>query len=147
MLCELISKHHPALSIHPADSSACFSRIYSRYALNVGAYIVLCRTHLSFDGPSSVQPSIFSFISERKKRKRDKEKPSALIEEPEFDIYEEDPEEFTIRETRPKPASQPRPLIRKIDETGYQLPSLDFLKDVDDVPGPTKKSSCRLRQP
>ena len=139
MLVELISKTS-SRSFDPSGGliGMLLSDIFEGMLSIVGAYI-FCVALISVSMVLISPASIFSFISERKKGREIKEKPSALIEEPEFDIYEEDPEEFTIRETRPKPASQPRPLIRKIDETGYQLPSLDFLKDVDDVPGPTKE--------
>ena len=108
MLIELISKTS-SRSFDPSGGliGMLLSDIFQGMLSIVGAYI-FCVALISVSMVLISPASLFSFIIERKKGREIKETPSALIEEPEFDIDEEDPEEFTIRETRPKPTAQPR---------------------------------------
>jgi S-DNA-T family DNA segregation ATPase FtsK/SpoIIIE len=82
-------------------------------------------------------------LTDRKKTEKKKAEP----EEEEYDEYDEQepeayetpPVEFTIRENKPAGLTNPRALPRRVDESGYQLPSIDFLKDPDEVSGPSKE--------
>ncbi len=104
----------------------------------VGAYI-FCVALISVSLILLSPVSLFSFIADRKYEKKIKEEPIEEPEEPEMEIYDEEPAEFTIREPLPRPAAVQRPAIRKTDETGYILPHIEFLKDPEDVEGPTKE--------
>ncbi|MGO9378527.1 MAG: DNA translocase FtsK [Dissulfurispiraceae bacterium] len=139
MLVELISETS-SRAFYPSGGfvGIMLSDIFQGMLSIVGAYI-FCVALISVSMVLISPASIFSFITDRKKGREIREQPDSQIDEPEFDISEEDQEEFMIRETRPRPTAQLHHAIRKTDETGYQLPSLDFLKVSDDVPGPTKE--------
>ena len=139
MLVELISQ----TTAHSSDTSGglvgqILVDIFEGLLSIVGAYI-FCVALISVSLILVSPLSLFSFISEKKSGKKTKKELLAEYEEPEPDIYENEPVEFTIRETIPKTPVPQRPAIRKTDEAGYQLPHLEFLKDSDDVPGPSKE--------
>jgi len=139
MLVELISQ----TSSHALDPSGglvgvLLSEIFRGMLSIVGAYI-FCVALISVSIVLLSPVSLYTFISDRKKGRVVQEpQPAPPVEEPEPDMLEDDPHEFTIREMKPRPVTQPRPVVRQSDESGYRLPSIDFLKDADDVEGPTK---------
>ncbi|HMK61936.1 MAG TPA: DNA translocase FtsK [Dissulfurispiraceae bacterium] len=138
MLMDLISKTS-SHSFDPAGGliGVLLAEIFRGMFSIVGAYI-FCAALIAVSIVLLSPVSLYSFIDQLKKKRVVKEPPPEPAEEVEPDFYEDDPQEFTIREMRPKPVMQTRPVVRKSDESGYQLPSVDFLKDADDVEGPTK---------
>ena len=139
MLVELISQT-TSRSFDPSGGliGLLLFNIFEGLLSMVGAYIfcvALVAVALILISPVS----IFSFIVERNKEKKAEERHVVEHDEPELYFEEERPEEFTIRETKTRTVIPLRPVIRKADETGYQLPPLEFLKDPDEFPGPTKE--------
>lgn len=139
MLVELISE----TSSHAFEPSGgliglMLADIFQGMLSIVGAYI-FCVALVSVSMVLISPASMFSFILKRRTVSDIRDRSALQIEDPGFDIPDEEPEEFTIREIRPKLALPHSPLIRKADETGYRLPSIDLLKEADDVPGPTKE--------
>ncbi len=140
MLTELISETAAqGFSLSGGLIGMVLANIFQGLLSIVGAYI-LCVALISVALILVSPVSIFSFIAERKKEKKPevlRAEPMPEVIEPEFEI--EEPQELMIRETRPRPVISQPPVIRKTDETGYQLPPLDFLKEPENVPGPTKE--------
>ncbi|HTZ18860.1 MAG TPA: DNA translocase FtsK 4TM domain-containing protein, partial [Dissulfurispiraceae bacterium] len=139
MLVELISETAPrTFEISGGMIGLLLSDLLQELLSVVGAYI-FCIALISVSIILLSPVSLFSFIAERKSGKKKKEEPAEEIEEPEPEFSNEEPQEFTIREPLPRPVPAPRPVTRKTDEAGYRLPHIDFLKDADEVSGPTKE--------
>jgi DNA segregation ATPase FtsK/SpoIIIE, S-DNA-T family len=141
MLAELISQS-TSRSLDPAGGLAgwVLADIFIGLVSFTGAYIG-CVALLSVSLILIIPWSVFTRLAERKKAPRPKkeEDDEDNAEERKPGMFEEEPAEFTIR--RPKPAVLPVAKIasERKDETGYLLPSIDFLKDPEDVPGPAKE--------
>ena len=139
MLAELISETTPrSLEISGGMTGLLLSGLFQDLLSIVGAYI-LCVAMISVSLILLSPVSLFSFIAERKSEKRKIEVPVEETEEPEPELFDPGPPEFTIREPMPRPAPAPKPVTRKTDEAGYRLPHLDFLKDAGEISGPTKE--------
>jgi DNA segregation ATPase FtsK/SpoIIIE, S-DNA-T family len=105
-----------------------------------GAYIC-CVALLSVSLILITPWSVLAKLTEKKKSARTKKKREEEDEadESDFQTYEEEPVEFTIREPQPFKTFAARATQRRMDESGYQLPPIDFLKDPEEVPTPTKE--------
>jgi DNA segregation ATPase FtsK/SpoIIIE, S-DNA-T family len=139
MLVELISQTTPrAFETSGGLIGLLLSDLFQGLLSVVGAYI-FCVALISVSLILVSPVSVFSFVAERKFGKKAKKILPQEPEESEMEMFDEVPAEFTIREPIPRPVIAQRPAIRKTDEAGYRLPHLDFLKDPDEVAGPTKE--------
>jgi S-DNA-T family DNA segregation ATPase FtsK/SpoIIIE len=140
MLAELISQS-TSRSLDPSGGlvGQVLADVFVGLLSITGAYIS-CVALLSVSLILIIPGSVLSMLTERKKSSKVKKEPDEEADEDtDFGIYEEQPVEFTIRESRPANILTARATPRRTDESGYQLPPLDFLKDPEEVPGPTKE--------
>jgi|WetSurMetagenome_2_1015567.scaffolds.fasta_scaffold00736_12 DNA segregation ATPase FtsK/SpoIIIE, S-DNA-T family len=148
MLAELISQS-TSRSLDPSGGLAgqVLTDIASGFLSVAGAYIC-CVALLSVSFILVVPWSVFSMLAERGRGLKLKKKGSGKDEdeegdeaedEPVFEIRREAPVEFTMPKPKPANLFAPRTVPERKDDTGYRLPPLDFLRDVEPVPVPTKE--------
>ncbi len=141
MMAELISQS-TARSLDPSGglSGQLLADLLVGLLSITGAYIS-CVALLSVSLILIIPGSVLTMLTDRKKTSKTKKERDEEDEddEPVFESYPEEPVEFTIREPKPAGTLTSRPAPRRIDESGYQLPPLDFLKDPEEVPAPTKE--------
>jgi DNA segregation ATPase FtsK/SpoIIIE, S-DNA-T family len=140
MLAELISQS-TSRSLDPSGGlmGQVLADIFVGLVSLTGAYIG-CVALLSVSLILLIPWSVFTRLAERKKSpgKKKEEDDEEIGEEPGPEIFMEEPSEFTIR--KPKTAAVPvRILPERRDESGYRLPSVDFLNEPENVPGPAKE--------
>lgn len=138
MLLQLLSGS-VALPVDPAGGFAglLLADFFGRLLSQPGAYILgVAFAVIAFILLSPV--SIFSFLRKREQQ----EKHTHAEPPPEMPLDREENEEVLIETHRAEKArtvSRPAPVPRPGNDSGYIIPSLDFLKEAERVPGPGKE--------
>lgn len=138
MALQLISAHFTSMINAPGGlAGLLMADIFTSLVSGLGAAIVcvmLLLTSIIIMSPIS----IFSAFSSKQKQKRRRTKESFDSDEEEAVVRNDDEEIFIVTPRKTSLPKRNAPVV-SAGTDGYEIPSVEFLNDPDDVPGPSRE--------